>query len=373
MIPVSEPIIAPNAKKYLSEVLDSAWVSSLGPYVERFERKFAKFVGTKYAVATSSGTAAIHLSLAALNIGPGDEVIVPSLTMIAAALPIVYTCAKPVLVDVDPNTFCVDVKQIEKKINKKTKAIIVVHLNGNPADMAPLLKLAKKHHLAVIEDAAEAHGAEYKMPNGKWEKTGSIGNAGCFSFYGNKIITAGEGGMITTNDKKLADRARSLRNLARTPGKHFLHKEIAFAYRMSALQAALGLAELEEVKSFLARKKEITDMYNNLLSDIESLELPQSKPGIKSVNWQYSFILKKNSKLNRDSLAKFLEKNGIETRNFVIPLHLQPAFLKIGYFKNETYPISELLSEQGLSIPSGLAIKDSEIKTVARLLRESLL
>lgn len=373
MIPISSPIIAKNAKKYLTDCLTSGWVSSKGSYIKKFEDKFAKFIGTNYAVAVSSGTAAIHLALAALDIGPGEEVIIPTLTMIAAALPIIYVGATPVLVDSDPYTGNIDANRISEKITKRTKAVIVVHLNGYPSNMKMITKICKKRHIFLIEDAAEAHGAEYRMTDKRWKKVGSIGDIGCFSFYGNKIITAGEGGMITTNSKLFADRIQSLRNLARSPKKHFYHQEIAFAYRMSNLQAALGFAELEQVSEFLKRKRQITDFYNSLLCDIPGIQLPRTELNVHSVEWQYSFLVTNEAKITRDQLAEYLKQNQIETRNFVIPLHQQPAFLKKGLFKKESYPIAEYLSEHGISIPSGLAITNNEMHTVSRIIHNILL
>ncbi len=365
MIPVSEPLIGRNEKKYVLDCLTSGWVSSKGSYIRRFENAFARLIGTKYAVACSSGTGAIHLALAALHIGPGDEIIVPTLTMIATALPIVYLGAKPILVDSEKNTGNINVSKIEEKITKKTRAIIPVHLHGHPADMAAVRKLAKKYKLAVIEDAAEAHGAKIRN-----KLAGSFGDMGCFSFYGNKIITTGEGGMVTTNNKRLADRMRSLRNLARTPNKHFLHQEIAYAYRLSNVQAALGLAQTENAKNFIAKKRTIAQKYSRLLSGVNGLRLPSELPGYTNVYWQYGILF--NSKQTRDSVEKKLAKNGIETREFFIPLHRQPAFKKIGLFTGERYPVAEHLSSHGLCLPSGVALTGADIAYVCTTLRSLL-
>ncbi len=365
---MAEPLISKSSYKYLKDSLDTGWISSKGPFVERFEKLFAKFIGTKHAISTNSGTSAIHLALAALKISSGDEVIVPALTMIAVALPVIYQSATPVLVDVEKETGNLDVRKIENKITKKTKAIIVVHSNGHPADLDSLFSLAKKYGVAVIEDAAEAHGAQYKTTKG-WRKVGSIANLGCFSFYANKLISTGEGGMVTTNDKKLAEKLLSLRNLARIEGKHFFHKEIGFAYRMSNLQAALGVAQLEEVDSLLNKKAHIGRLYTKLLKNLKVLSLPVQKDYARRLYWQYDILIK-DPKINRDKLAKFLAKSDIETRNAFIPLHLQPAFLNKGLFKNEHYKNAEYLSKRGLSLPSGLTIKDSEIRFVVDRIRE---
>lgn len=382
-IPVARPIISPKAKKLLTQCLDSGWVSSSGPMIEMFEKKFAHFIGTKYAVATNSGTSAIHLSLVALNIKPGDEIIVPALTMVATVLPIIYLGATPILVDSEKNTGNIDVNLIEKKITKKTTVIIAVDLHGHPTDMENLLKIAKKHHLFLVNDAAEAHGALYKF-NNSWIKTGSLGDIACFSFYGNKIITTGEGGMAVTNNKKLAMEMKSLRNLSRSPNQHFLHQKVAFAYRMSSLQAALGVAQLDDANIFINRKREIAKIYNHLLlastnppagggvgSPIPYLELPIEKPYAKSVFWQYGIIVKNNSPISRNQLEKILTDHSIETRRFFVPMHQQPAFINLGLFKNEKYPIAEDLSKKGLCLPSGLAIKDSEIKYVCKIINQA--
>lgn len=365
MIPVSQPIIGRNAKKYLLDCVKSGWVSSKGTYVERFEKAFARYIGTKYAVASSNGTSAIHLALAALNIGPGDEGIIPTLTMIATALPIIYTGATPVLADSEPITGNIDVGKIESKITRRTRAIIPVHLHGHPADMTEINNIARKYHLAVIEDAAEAHGAEI---HGK--KVGSFGDMGCFSFYGNKIITTGEGGMVTTNNKKLADRMRSLRNLARTPGRHFLHQEVAYAYRMSNLQAALGLAQTEEAGRYVAKKRRIAHIYTRSLNHIPALTLPAELPGYTSVYWQYGIVFK--NKKTRDLVGQKLAARGIETREFFTPLHRQPAFTKRGLFTGESYPVAENLSVRGLCIPSGLALSGADIGNICTTLQSLL-
>lgn len=365
MIPVSQPVMGRHAKKYLLDCLETGWVSSKGPYVERFERAFADFIGTKYAVAASSGTSSLHLALAALTIGPDDEVILPALTMIATVLPVLYTGATPVLVDSEPATGNIDITKIEKRITKKTRAIIPVHLHGHPADMAGIMKLAKKYHLAVIEDAAEAHGAKIRGKN-----VGSFGDMGCFSFYGNKIITTGEGGMVTTNHTGLAERIRSLCNLARTPGRHFLHQEIAYAYRMSNLQAALGLAQTEDADRFVAKKRRIAETYTRLLQHMHGITLPVEVPGYTSVYWQYG-ILFKNKKI-RDMIAQKLAARGIETREFFIPLHHQPALIHKGLFTHQKFPVADTLSRRGLCLPSGLALGTKDIHFVCRIIMQAL-
>lgn len=371
MIPISQPLIAKNAKRYLDECLKTGWVSSAGSFVERFEKAFAAFVGTTFAIATNSGTSAIHLSLASLGVGNGDEIIVPSYTMIASVLPIIYQGATPVLIDSEKETGNIDVGKIEGKITKKTKAILPVHMFGHPVDMDPLLLLAKKYNLAIIEDAAESHGAQYfSAKTKKWKRVGAIGDAGCFSFYGNKIITTGEGGMMTTNNEKIAEKARSLRNLARTPGRHFLHREVAFAYRMSNLQAALGLAELEEIETYIRQKQIVAQHYEEELKDIPWIVLPHQQQYAKSVFWQYGIRLEK---ISVEKIEKLLVSKNIETRRFFVPMHKQPAFVKLGLFKNEHFPIAEKLQKTGLCIPSGVALSDKQLMTVVHVLKTVLL
>lgn len=371
MIPVAKPIIAKNAQKYIIDCLKSGWVSSAGHYIERFEKKFSRFIGVKFAIACNSGTSALHLSLASLNIGPNDEVIIPALTMIATALPIIYTQATPVLVDVNPQTGNIDPIKVSQKISKKTKAIIAVHVNGNPANLPSLLKIAKESKLTLIEDAAQAHGSYCQIKN-TWKATGSIGDLGCFSFYANKLITCGEGGMVTTNNSRLAEKIRSLRNLARSPKKHYYHQEIGFAYRLSNLQAALGVAQMEETTSIFKKKRAINLLYYKLLQNIPGISFLSEEKYAKSINWQMSILLSKKADITRDQLAAKLSQVGIETRIFVIPLHKQPAFVKRGYFKNEKYPIAESISQTGLTLPSGPDISEKEIYYVVSKIKQTL-
>lgn len=387
MIPVNQPVISKSARKYLNEALRSGWISSRGPFIERFENEFVRFIGTEYAVTTTSGTTALHLALAALGIGPGDEVIIPDLTIISCALTVIYTGATPVLVDVDPVFGNIDPDKIEEKITGKTKAIMVVHLYGQPAEMDKILAVAKKHKLLVIEDAAEAHGGEIQIQRSKvkgqnynsklkneknlqWKKVGSIGDVGCFSFYGNKIITTGEGGMVVTNSKRIYQKLKSLKDLAHSPKKRFLHSELGFNYRMTNLQAALGLAQLEEVEKYIAKKVWMAKEYEKNLKNIPFLELPQQVPRSRSVYWMYAVKVKKGSKIKRDMLRKKLLEKGIDTRDFFYPLHKQPVLKKLGLFKGVSYPVSLDLSNRGFYLPSGLAITRAQIQNIARVLQK---
>ncbi len=369
-IPISQPSIPDDTLEYVKKSIDAGWLSSSGPFIHKFEENFAKFIGSKYAVATNSGTSAIHLALSSLGIKKGDEVIIPAFTMIATVLPILYTGATPVLVDAEPQTGNMNVSQVKKKITNRTKAIIPVHIYGHPVDMEPLIDLAHTHSLAIIEDAAEAHGAQYKLKN-TWKMVGGLGTIGCFSFYGNKIITTGEGGMAVTNNKQVAEKIKNLRNLARFPGQYFLHEEIGFAYRMSSLEAAVGISQLKHIRQFIRRKIQIASLYKKLLSDIPYLTLCGQAPYARSVYWQYYLLVKPGSPTTKQDLKSFLERHGIETRDFFVPVHMQPPLQKRGFFKGETYPVAEDLSNRGLCIPSGVAISDEDIKYVNQVIHRA--
>lgn len=342
-------------------------MSSFGSFIKEFEEKSAHYLGVKYAITTTSGTTALHLALASLGIGKGDEVILPSHTMFACAASIIYTGAKPVLVDVEKDTWNIKVEDIEKKITKRTKAIMPVHIYGHSCDMDPILALAKQYKLYVIEDAAEAYGGEYKN-----KKVGTLGTIGCFSFYANKIITTGEGGMIVTNNKKIADRARQLKDLSHSPKRRFLHEEIGFNYRMTNMQAALGLAQLEEIDNFLKKKQWMAELYTRLLKNVEGLTLPVQKPWAKNVYWMYGIIVEDSFGMSRDELITSLKAKGIDTRTFFISLHRQPALLRLGLFKGQEndYSITDEISQKGLYLPSGLAITKEQIEIVCDTIKK---
>jgi perosamine synthetase len=364
-IPICAPKIDENDIQRAVECIRSTWISGISKYVEEFEEKFAKYCNCKYGVATNSGTTALHLALATLNIKPGDEVIIPTFTMIATANAVTYTGAKPVLVDADENTWNLDTSKIEDKINEHTKAIIVVHTYGHPADMDPIIELAEKYNLYVIEDAAEAHGAEYK---GK--RVGSIGDIGCFSFYANKIITTGEGGMVVTNNEELAEKARWLRAHAfGRHGKHFYHEALGFGYRMSGLQAALGLAQLERIDEFVSIRRNNAKLYNSLLSELgEKITLPPEAPWAKNVYWMYSILIEDNFGMSRDELMKRLESEGIETRTFFYPIHVQPIYAK--QYQGESFPVADELSRKGINLPSGNNLTAGEIEYVCQCIKK---
>lgn len=368
MIPVSKPIISKNAKKYILDCIKSGWVSSHGPYVERFEESFAEYLGVKFALTTTSGTASLHLALAALGIGKGDEVIVPTFTMIAPVFAILYVGAKPVLVDSEKGSWNMDVTQIEGKITKNTRAILAVHIYGHPVDMDPLVKLAKKYKLFIVEDAAEALGAKYKG-----QKVGTFSDIACFSFYSNKTITTGEGGMVVTNNKKLAERLKMLKDMAHSPKKRFMHLEVGFTYRMTNLQAALGLAQLEEIEKMISLKRHIAKLYTTYLKNIPGIILPVEKQWAKNIYWMYGILVKKSSRISKNKLRNILYQKGIDTRDFFIPMHHQPVLAKLGLLNNkERYPVSDYLSKTGFYIPSGPNITENEIEKVCKALESSL-
>jgi len=363
-IPVAEPSIGKEELKLISEAVRSGWVSSKGEFIEEFEEKFAKYIGDKYAIATSNGTTALHLVLTALGIGDGDDVIIPTLTFASGANTVIYTGSKPVLIDSHPKYWCINPEKIENKISKRTKAIIPVHLYGHPCNMEAIMKIAKDHNLYVIEDCAEAHGAQYK---GK--KVGSFGNVACFSFYANKIITTGEGGMCLTNHEVLAEKMRILRDHGMRPEKKYWHEVVGFNYRMTNLQAALGVAQLEKIDAFIRRKREIAETYNSLLKNVKGVTLPPEMPWAKNVYWLYSILIDNNSYgVNRDQLMDKLAENGIETRRFFYPVHVMPPYKK--YAANCRFPVAEKLSSNGISLPSSVKLTEEEIYEVTHLISD---
>jgi len=359
-LPVAEPSLGEKELSYVTECVLTGWVSSAGKFVTRFEEMFAEFCNTKYAIATSNGTTALHLAVLALDIGVGDEVIVPTLSFIATANAVTYTGAKPVFVDSEWETWNIDPNLIEQAITPKTKAIIPVHLYGHPANMDLILDIAKRHNLAVIEDAAEAHGAKYKG-----HPVGGIGEIGVFSFYGNKIITTGEGGMVVTNDSEIAKKIRILRGHGMSSERRYWHPVLGYNYRMTNLQAALGVGQMERIDEILAAKKRIAQSYNKALADIDWIELPPQSFWSENVFWLYSIILQENSQFTRDELSEYLSEQGIETRPLFPCIHNQPI-----YNSNQFLPVAELLSQQGLSLPSYITITDKHLSFVISTIKK---
>ncbi len=364
MIPVNQPLLDGNEKKYLLECIETGWISSEGPFVAQFEEKFAARVGRRHAIAVCNGTAALDAAVTALGIGPGDEVILPAFTIISCIAQIVRAGARPVLVDSDPITWNMDVQQLKARISQRTKAIMVVHIYGLPVEMDPVLELAERHGLKIVEDAAEVHGQTYKG-----RPCGSFGDISTFSFYPNKHITTGEGGMIVTDREDLAERCRSLRNLCFQPQKRFVHTDLGWNFRMTNLQAAVGLAQLERLDEFVARKRLMGRKYTELLSEIPGIQLPQTQVDYaENIYWVYGLVLKDAVPFDAGDAMRKLQAEGIGTRPFFWPMHEQPVFQKAGLFSGERYPVSERLARRGFYVPSGLALTDSQMQRVAEAL-----
>jgi len=364
-IPVAEPCLGEEELKNVIEAVKSGWISSKGKFIEEFERGFAKYCGVKYGIATANGTVALHLALKALGIGRGDEVIVPTLTFIATANAVTYCNAKPVFVDSHPEYWCINPEKIEDKITKNTRAIIVVHLYGHPCDMDWIMDIAEDKGLYVIEDCAEAHGAEYKC-----RKVGSFGDIACFSFYGNKIITTGEGGMCITNNEELAEKMRILRDHGMSKHKRYWHEVIGFNYRMTNLQAAIGVAQLKKLDEFVKKKREIAKWYAEELKELEEKGLIKLHPEMnwaKCIYWMYSILIEDKAKVSRDDLMKMLEKNGIETRPFFVPIHMLPI-----YDSGKKLSVAEELAKKGINLPSGVKLKKEDISTVCSRIEKIL-
>ncbi|MDT8317448.1 MAG: DegT/DnrJ/EryC1/StrS family aminotransferase [bacterium] len=369
MIPVNEPLLNGNEGKYLNECIKTGWISSEGPFIKQFEDRFSSTMGRKYGIAVANGSAALDIAVAAIGIKEGDEVIMPAFTIISPAASVVRAGGIPVLLDSDPNTWNMDTKQIEDKITKKTKAIMVIHIYGLPVDMKQVLEIAQKYNIKIIEDAAEMHG---QTCNGK--ACGSFGDVSIFSFYPNKHVTTGEGGMVVTNDSHLADRCRSLRNLCFQAKKRFVHEELGWNYRMTNMQAALGLAQLERLDEFIAIKRQMGKRYTELLSGTPGLELPLERTNYaENIYWVYGLVLKDNIAFDAEEAMLRLGAQGIGTRPFFWPMHEQPVFNKMGLFINEKYPVAEHLALRGFYLPSGMALKDEQIEEVAKQVKNILL
>ena len=368
MIPVNEPLLDGNEKKYLIECIDTGWISSEGPFVKKFEILFSKKVGRKHGIAVCNGSVALDAAVVALGIAKGDEVIMPTFTIISCAAAIVRAGGIPVVVDSDPYTWNMDVTKIEARITSRTKAIMVVHIYGLPTDMDAVLTIAEKYNLRIIEDAAEMHGQTYK---GK--PCGSFGDISIFSFYPNKHITTGEGGMIVTNSEDLAEKCRSLRNLCFQPQQRFIHDDLGWNFRMTNLQAALGLAQLERLDEFVERKRKMGRLYSKLLADVTTLQLPVEKEEYaENIYWVYGVVLNDTVPFDAVAAMQKLAARHIGTRPFFWCMHEQPVFRKRELFKNEPYPVSERLARRGFYLPSGLALTGEQIYEVAKVVKVEL-
>lgn len=363
-VPVNEPLLDGNEKRYLAECIDTGWISSEGPFVKRFEDDLARRVGRQFGVAVCNGSVALDAAVVALGIGPGDEVILPTFTIISCAAAIVRAGATPVVVDCAADTWNMDVARIEKEITARTRAIMVVHIYGLPVDMDPLLSIARKHNLRIIEDAAEMHGQTYKG-----RPCGSFGDLSIFSFYPNKHITTGEGGMLVTDDAALAQRCRDLRNLC-FGKKRFVHEELGWNFRMSNLQAALGVAQLERLDEFVIRKRRMGRIYSEALGGLPWIELPVPRTEFaENIFWVFGIVLRDDVPFDAEGAMQRLGARGIGTRPFFWPMHEQPVFRKRGLFLDKSCPVAERLARRGFYIPSGLALTEGQMDRVIAAMR----
>ena len=361
-IPVAAPALVGREKEYVLDCLESTWISSSGEYISRFENGFAEFCGVRHALSCTNGTVSLHLALLALGVGPGDEVIVPTLTYVATGNTVLYCGATPVFMDAEPDTWNLDSGRLQEAITPRTKAIVVVHLYGHPTDMDPVLALARKHGIAVVEDAAEAHGALYRD-----RRVGTIGDIATFSFYGNKIITTGEGGMVVTDDDELAARVRLLKGQGQDPERRYWFPVVGFNYRMTNIAAAIGLAQLERIDWHLERRREVAGWYRELLKDCEQLTLSPELRWARSSFWMNCALLAEDARVGRDEVMALLAKAGVETRPFFYPLHTLPPFRR--FADAETYPVADSLARRGLNLPSGALLSRDDVEYVAEAIR----
>lgn len=365
-IPVNEPLLDGNEKKYLCECVDTGWISSEGNFVDRLEAGMAAYVGRQHGVAVCNGSAALDLAVEALGLETGDEVIMPAFTIISCAAALVRKGVKPVLVDADPQTWNMDVTQIEEKITARTKAIMVVHLYGLPVEMDLVNELARRHDLYIIEDAAEAHGLHYKG-----QCCGSFGDISTFSFYPNKHITTGEGGMVLMDSEQLFNKCTSFRNLCHSPQRRFYHEDLGYNFRMTNLQAALGVAQLEKIKEHLQLKAELGTDYQRLLQGIDGLLLPlPATDYAQNIYWVFGLVIDRDHEMTAGEAINKLAEKGIGCRPFFYPMHRQPVFQKMGLFEGEHYPAAEHLGEKGFYLPSGLTVTAGQRSYIARQVKE---
>jgi len=361
-IPVCEPYLAGNEKNYVTDCIETGWVSSAGKYVTAFEQKFAEYCGAKYAVGTCNGTVALHLALVSLGVGIGDEVIIPSFTMIATAFAVCYTGAMPVFVDAEKDSWNIDVEKIESCINPRTKAILPVSIFGHPCDMDKINALTKKYNLFVIEDAAESHGAEYKG-----SRTGTLAHITAFSFFANKNITTGEGGMIVTNDENLYKKALYFKNLCfpLDGPRNYIHHEIGFNYRMTNIQAAIGLAQTEKADEYKNMRMKNAELYRNFLKGVPGIIFQYTHPAVIHVHWMNAIVIKTEEYgKSRDELITYLKTKRIDTRLLFVGMHKQPALEKYGCNIKGNFPVTEWLTENGFYLPSGSNLKEETIQFI---------
>jgi perosamine synthetase len=364
-VPVNAPLLSERSKELVRQCLDTGWLSSAGPFVEQFEREFAAYVGVKHGVAVCNGTAALHVALWAAGVREGDEVIVPAFTMIGSIFAIIHAGAHPIFVDAEPDGFNLDVAQLERLVTPRTRAIMPVHLFGHPCDMAAVRAFAQAHDLKVIEDAAEAHGATFEG-----RRAGGLGHVGCFSFYANKILTTGEGGMLVTDDAELAARAKAFRDLCHSPERRFIHTEVGYNYRITNIQAAIGVGELGSIDSYLAKKRHMAAAYAAGLSAVPGLTLPSTKPNVENVFWMYAVLVDEaRFGMSKDAFRAALKARGIDTRDMFYPPSEQPALTK-RYGELGPFPNTDRLARTGCYLPSGLALTDDELAYVVAQVRD---
>jgi perosamine synthetase len=370
---VNEPSIGERELEYVTEAVRSGWISSAGRFISEFEAGWAAYCGRRHGVAVSNGTAALHAAAVALGLQQGDEVVMPTFTIVSCVTAVLETGATPVLVDAEPETWCMDTSLVETALTERTKAVMPVHIYGHPVDMDPLLALARDRELAVLEDAAEAHGAEYRSScDDTWRRCGSFGDLSCFSFYANKLVTTGEGGMVVTDDDALAARLRSLRNLGFHAGRRFHHEELGLNLRLTNLQAALGVAQLDRMDSIVARKQEMGQRYRAALGEVDGIELQVERPWARSVYWMFGVVVDEQTGLDAARFAELLLERNVETRPFFLGMHEQPALHNLGLFRGEQHPVAERLARQGLYVPSGMALTDSQVDAVCDAVRSVL-
>jgi perosamine synthetase len=367
MIPVSEPLLSGNEANYVADCIRSGWISSDGHYLRSFEQKWAEYCGVAHGIGVSNGSAALQIAMSALQLEPGSEVILPSYTIISCAIAIIEAGCVPVLVDCDPGTWSLNLDEVESKIGPRVRAIMPVHMFGHPVDMRRLMAIAKKHDLRIIEDAAEAHGAEVAG-----RRVGGIGDMGCFSFYANKLVTTGEGGMVVTNNPAYAERLRSLRNLCFRPDRRFYHTEIGHNYRLTNVQAAIGLAQIERIAEHIDLKRRMAKSYHERLSDLAQLTLPVEREWAKNVYWMYGLVLSHQVPFDAVEFARRLREFGVDTRPLFLGMHEQPVLQARGLFKGERYPVTERLARRGLYLPSGLPLTEEQIDRVCMAVRKVL-
>jgi perosamine synthetase len=378
LIPVNEPKLEEEDFRALEDAFRTGWISSAGRYVDEFEELWATYCGHTQGIAVSNGTTALQVAVEAVGIADGDEVIMPSYTIISCASAVVRAGGIPVLVDCMPDTFCMDVDAVAAKITSRTKAIMVVHMFGHPVDMDSIIDLSEKFGLAIIEDAAEVHGAEYLSRRGlndpKWRRCGGMGHISTFSFFANKLITTGEGGMVITSDEHLAERSRALRNLCFRADRRFLHTDHGYQFRMTNMQAAVGVNQVRRIDKIVARKRAIADAYKARLGHIDRLQLPMEKDWARSVFWVYSLLLSDDREIDAVGFAEQLKVRGVETRPFFLGMHEQPVFHDMGLFGDTAgqFPVTERIARKGLYLPSGMAITEQQIDAVCEAVEHVL-